>query len=509
MMCTPDGASCALAAPSGGFASVADALRVARAVAGYLNSPAAGDLDGPARGEALEQLATIASLLGAAHNGLLRRFDADDGHDADGYASSAAWLAGKTRLGRKDAKAAVRQMRLLARHPLLDAATTTGAVTVSWAKEIAGWTGRIDHEELQSEADQILIDAAKAGADLDDLKIIAQAAYEAWRAQEPDPEEDPRGRGFGDRYLDLETTMDGAGRIRGDLTPECAAAVTAVLEALGKSRGPEDFRTAGQRYHDALQEGCELLIRAKMVPDRAGADTRVDVTIPLSSLRDLDGSSVIEDTWLRARAGEHGYLIGADAEAAACDALIVPIVTGSPNWALISEMITLVTDAYHHASATAGAPLPPQAWEALQYALARLAIQFVSGPGALASALRRSLLGAPLNTKSVILDIGYSDTIPDSIRRAVIARDKRCAWPGGCHRRPAACDVHHVKHKKHGGKTSVKDCVLLCNYHHDICVHRMGWDLELLPDGSTRATSPDKQTVLRSHGPPPTTQPTR
>ena len=275
-----------------------DALRAGRALGAYLNSPPARDLDGPARTEALEALGVITSLLGAATNGLLRRFDADDGHDADGYASASAWLAAKTHLGRKDAKAAVRQMRLLARHPLLDAATTTGAVTISWAKEIAGWTGRIDHEELRQEADQILLDAAKAGADLDDLKIIAQAAYEAWRAQEPDPEEDPRGRGFGDRYLDLETTMDGAGRIRGDLTPECAAAVTAVLEALGKSRGPEDFRSAGQRYHDALQEGCELLIRAKMVPDRAGADTRVDVVIPLSDLLGMDGASVIEDTWL-------------------------------------------------------------------------------------------------------------------------------------------------------------------------------------------------------------------
>jgi hypothetical protein len=29
----------------------------------------------------------------------------------------------------------------------------------------------------------------------------------------------------------------------------------AVIEALGKPRGPEDIRTAGQRYHDALQEG--------------------------------------------------------------------------------------------------------------------------------------------------------------------------------------------------------------------------------------------------------------
>jgi hypothetical protein len=503
MMCTPDRTGCALAAPGGSFASVADALRIGRALATYLNSPAAADLDGPARAEALEQLGAITSLLGAAANGLLRRFDADDGHDADGYASSAAWLAAKHRLGRKDAKAAVRQMRLLARHPLLDAATATGAVTVSWAKEIARWTGRIDHDELQTEADQILVDAATAGADLDDLKLLAQAAYEAWRAQEPDPEDDPAGRGFGDRYLLLDTTFGGAGHIRGDLTPECAAAIAAVIEALGKSRGPEDFRTAGQRYHDALQEGCELLIRAKMVPDRAGADTRVDVTIPLRDLLEMDGASVIEDAWLRARAGEHGYLSGKDAEAVACDALIVPIVTGSPDWDLITEMVTLVTEAYNHAGAEGGTPLPPEAWEALQYALARCAIRFVSGPGALASALRRSLLDKPLNTRSAILDVGYADTIPDAIRKAVIARDKGCAWPGGCDRRPAHCDVHHVKHKKHGGKTSSTDCVMLCQYHHDICVHRMGWDLELLPDGSTRATSPDGKTILRSHGPPP------
>jgi len=520
MMCTPDGSGCALAAPGGGFASVADALRVGRALGAYLNSPAAADLEGAARGEALEALGAITSLLGAAANGLLRRFDADDGHDADGYASAATWLAGKTRLGRKDAKAAVRQMRLLARHPHLDAATATGALTVSWAREIAGWTGRIDHEELQQEADQILLDAATAGADLDDLKLLAQAAYEAWRAQEPDPEDDPRGRGFGDRYLILDTTLDGAGHIRGDLTPECAAAIAAVIEALGKSRGPEDFRTAGQRYHDALQEGCELLIRAKMVPDRAGADTRVDVHIPLSGLLGTDGASVIEDTWLRARAGEHGYLAGKDAEAIACDALIVPVVTGAPDWALIGQMISIVADAYAHAAdarhglpARPGqparpqpqppVPLPPEQWQDLQYALARLAIQFVSGPGAIASALRRGLLGAPLNGKSVILDVGYSDTIPDAIRKAVIARDKGCAWPGGCNRRPAQCDVHHVKHKKHGGKTSVRDCAMLCQYHHDICIHRLGWEFELLPDGSTRAASPDGRTILRSHPPPP------
>jgi hypothetical protein len=93
--------------------------------------------------------------------------------------------------------------------------------------------------------------------DLDGLRVIAQAAYEAWRARHPD--DDKPGKGFGDRFLQLDTTMDGAGRLTGDLTGECSAAVTAVLEALGKKRGPEDDRTAAQRFHDALQEGCGLL----------------------------------------------------------------------------------------------------------------------------------------------------------------------------------------------------------------------------------------------------------
>ena len=511
-MCTEggagdSGAGFGCAGGGAGFGSVLEALRAGRAVVDYLNSPAARELNGAACGEALMAIGALASGLAAAQGGLLRRFDADSGHDADGYASTAAWLAYKTGLGRKDAKAAVRQMRLLGKHPLLGDAAAEGAVTISWAREMAGWTGRIKDEEMQADADQILLEAAKAGADLDGLRVIAQAAYEAWRAQNPD--DDPPGKGFGDRFLQLDTTIDGAGRLTGDLTPECSAAVTAVLEALGKKRGPEDDRTAAQRFHDALQESCELLIRAKMVPDRAGSDTRVDVEIPLSTLRGMDGASAVEEAWLRARAGQPGYLAGEDAEVIACDALIIPIVTGAPDWAAIAQMITLVTSAHAHR----GGPgdllqsLPAQEREALLHGLGRLAIDFVSGPGGIASALRRTLLGAPLNGKSAILDVGFSNQIPAAIRHAVIHRDKHCAWPGGCDRPAAVSDVHHITHKNDGGPTSVNDCMLACNYHHDICIHRWGWKIELLPDGSTRATSPDRTTILRSHGPPPPTRP--
>ena len=146
--------------------------------------------------------------------------------------------------------------------------------------------------------------------------------------------------------------------------------------------------------------------------------------------------------------------------------------------------------------------LPPPEQESLLYGLARLAIDFVSGPGGVASALRRALLGSQLNGKSVPLDAGYTDQIPAAIRHAVTQRDQHCAWPAGCDRPAAVSDVHHTTHKKDGGHTSVKHCLLLCQYHHDICIHRWGWEIELLPDGTTRATSPKGQ-VLRSHGPPP------
>ena len=45
----------------------------------------------------------------------------------------------------------------------------------------------------------------------------------------------------------------------GDVTPECAAVVGAVLDALSASAGAEDTRTREQRYHDALQEAMRRL----------------------------------------------------------------------------------------------------------------------------------------------------------------------------------------------------------------------------------------------------------
>jgi hypothetical protein len=502
--------------------SVAEALGMARAAVDYLNTPDAAVLDGACCGEVLVALGEIAAKLAAAQTEFLRRFDAADAHDADGYGSSSAWLAARTRISRKDARSAVRDMRRLGQRPLLRDAVAAGQISRSWADAITGWTKDLP-APMRDETDKILLEAVAAGADQDDLATIAGLALEKWRQQRPDGDEDR----FEDRWVRVGHTFGGAGAIRGDLTPGCTAAVTAVFDALGKKRGAEDHRTRAQRFHDALQEACQLLIRARMVPDRAGADTQVIVHAPLGQLRDLPGAPGIEEAFLRAKLGEPGYLAGKDAEVAACDAMTVPVVTGYADMTVIDKIIDLVLAVAHGTSSGqdagttcssrgAGAASPrqeaaaarcgmsPAAWQAHRYAVARLAIDFVSGPGGLASALRTGLLEPPCHTPSLPLDIGQSASIPAHIRRGVALRDQHCGWPGGCDRPAAASDVHHLTHKKDGGPTSVADCGLFCEFHHETCIHRWGWQVTLHPDGSYEATSPDGTQTLRKHQPQPT-----
>src|ERR1700744_64284 len=358
-MCTADhahGAGTAFGSAGASFGSVADARRAGGAVPHCLTSPAAAGLDGSGCGEVLTALGEIQGKLSAAYAAFLRRFDAAGAHDADGYGSTSAWLAAKGQLTRKDARAAVREMRRLGQRPRLGAAVSAGQITRSWALAVADWTRKLPGE-MREETDRILLEAAAAGASLDDLATLAACAIESWRQQQPDP--DHLDDGFDDRYVQAGTTFGGAGVIRGNLTPECATAVRAVLEALGKKAGPEDDRTEGKRFHDALQLACELLLRAKLVPDRAGADTQVIAHIPISQLRQIPGAAELEDAWINGRLGEDGFMTGKDAEAAACDAQTVPVVTGTMDPAVIDKMIDLARAAAEAAEAGASGPGSP------------------------------------------------------------------------------------------------------------------------------------------------------
>jgi hypothetical protein len=241
--------------------------------------------------------------------------------------------------------------------------------------------------------------------------------------------------------------------------------------------------------------------------------------ISLADLLRLDGDSALQEEWTaqvrarwaarRAAASETGsdgvWLDGDAAEGIACDAAMAPIVTGDVNVDALGDLGRLCVDL--DARQRDGAR--DAAWAALEQAVIGKAVDLLSGPGGLASFLRRRQLGARLGGPSLPLDIGYAETIPAGIRNAVMLRDKHCQWAGRCDQPAEACQVHHTRHKADGGPTSVKDCVLLCWFHHQIAIHRWGWTLVLNPDGTTTAWNKDKTrtrpkcstaTALRSGG---------
>ncbi len=78
-------------------------------------------------------------------------------------------------------------------------------------------------------------------------------------------------------------------------------------------------------------------------------------------------------------------------------------------------------------------------------------------------------------------------TIPPAIRRALMLRDRGCAFPGCTHTR--FLHGHHIRHWLHGGETSVDNIALLCTVHHHR-VHEGGWTIARGADGKLAFTSP-------------------
>jgi hypothetical protein len=77
-----------------------------------------------------------------------------------------------------------------------------------------------------------------------------------------------------------------------------------------------------------------------------------------------------------------------------------------------------------------------------------------------------------------ILDIGRASRIfPPHIRKALIARDRGCAFPG-CTIPAPWCEAHHISYWSRGGTTGTENGTLLCSHHHHL-IHKEAWTIRL------------------------------
>ncbi|MGN6598376.1 MAG: DUF222 domain-containing protein [Actinomycetes bacterium] len=102
-------------------------------------------------------------------------------------------------------------------------------------------------------------------------------------------------------------------------------------------------------------------------------------------------------------------------------------------------------------------------------------------PSAVAAVLCDAVITTVLfDPSGLLLGVaGDQRTWPRRLRRAIAARDRRCAFPG-CETVPALCHVHHMVHVEHGGPTCADNGCLLCPLHHAL-VHDLGYDVRLNP----------------------------
>ena len=94
------------------------------------------------------------------------------------------------------------------------------------------------------------------------------------------------------------------------------------------------------------------------------------------------------------------------------------------------------------------------------------------------------------SSRSGCLDYGRATRAwPVDIYNAIALRDGGCRF-GTCDAPPSWCDVHHVLPWDDGGETSVENGLMGCRRHHYL-VHKPGYSIKFLPDGTTEFTGPD------------------
>jgi hypothetical protein len=506
----------------GGFASAGEALGVLQSAMGYLAGADYAEMTSEVQAEVLRAMERMDSAQAAVRGRAVSAFTTAHAYHEYAVRGMPRWLVNQTRVTRAAASAHKAWGRRAEQHPQVIAALSEGVLSESWARAICGWTDKLPEDCVQ-DADAILVAAAGIGADLEGLARIAGEILA--RTALPD---DDTGK-LADRGLRLHLTFEGAGVLSGELSPDCAVIVKTVLDAFAAADEQDDQRSHEERYHDALQHAMKLLLSADVLPRRGGAPVTALVHMSLADLMARDPGSAFQEQWIArtralwaaeragaaVQAGDGGTWLDGDAAAAiACDAMLVPVVTGDPDVTVLDDLVRLCAE-YHQlrgrsepAPDTGAGPAADRGAHAdrlaeLERAIIGKAAALMAGPAGLAGFLRRNTLDGGLAGPSLPLDVGDTDYIPPQIRRAVAVRDRHCAFPGGCDQPAWKCEPHHTEPRAQHGPTRVDKLGLFCWWHHHVVIHGWGWTVTVNRDGTMTARKPDGTIFLPDQRPPP------
>ena len=350
-----------------------------------------------------------------------------------GDRSFEAWWGRTSRLGQRSAGVQVRQAENLGAVPAVADAVTDGRIGLEHATIIAkvAATGTPAQRRAAScPAGQAhLVEIAER----QDADTFATTAARWAATVDPDALERDHQAQRAARFLHVVTTPRGT-LVKGLLDTIAGHRLTLALEAVTPKPDPDDDRDPAQRCADALDTiATTILASAQTKP---GAHVPPQITMILT-----------QDAWLAAQ-GERDRRRRSAA------------TFGFGPAALLGED---AEDNNTDADAAGGVSYPPATLED------GTPVPFSEVGVAMCEC---DLTRIVIDADGVPLDLGRTQRLfTGPQRRAVIARDRKCAWPQ-CTAPARWCQVHHVDWwERDHGPTTVDNGVLVCSFHHHE-VHR-------------------------------------
>ncbi|HMO12073.1 MAG TPA: DUF222 domain-containing protein, partial [Actinotalea sp.] len=270
------------------------------------------------------------------------------------------------------------------------------------------------------------------------VREFAAAAARMVATVDPETVEREHDRQLSRRFLVISQQADGT-HLRGLLDRVAGAALRVALDSVGFA--PDGSRSKEQADADALVAVVQRGVTGSAGVRRSGTPRAV----PAAARGDADQQA-------------------ADAR--------VSGVSNRPTVSVLVPAATVAAAAEHCASAAQATDMEP----------ALLEDGTVLPLSELTRFLCDSELGrVVLDADSLPIDLGRTSRLfSPAQRRAVIVRDRGCAW-NGCDVPAAYCEVHHMRWwDRDRGPTDLTNGVLLCSHHHHT-VHRC--DLTIVREG--------------------------
>jgi len=321
------------------------------------------------------------------------------------------------------------------------------------------WPDGVPPEALP-ECERYLLDAAVT----DNPVELARRAAALHHMLEPVEGSVPDAENVELNELHAATTLGGRGMVRANVDAETMEMLLTALSALSAPRpgldGSADRRSAGRRQADAFTELLRRYLNSGGSPVEGYERPHLSLLIHAADLAS-DDATQDTPTDVGSPAAESEQPPRPAPDRGAYEAMFGPRA-GAPGW------------------------MP---W---------------LGPISAASARRIAcdceLTAILLDDDGVPLNLGRSQRlVSPQQRRALIARDHGCAFPG-CNRPPAWTQAHHIRHWIDGGTTDLANLVLLCTVHHRV-IHHNGWDIVMGTDGHPWFLPPEWLDPLRQPRP--------